>query len=68
MILGIVLIIFGIIYFINPNAFRSLNDKWTSVRRNSMLPYQYKRRIRLISIAIILMGVFSIFRDIVLKK
>jgi uncharacterized protein YjeT (DUF2065 family) len=68
MILGIVLIIFGIIYFINPNAFRSLNDKWTSVRRNTMLPYQYKRRIRLISIAIILMGVFSIFRDIVLKK
>ena len=68
MIIGILLITAGIIYFINPNAFRSLNDKWTSVRRNTMLPYQYKRRIRIISVAIILMGIFFVIRDLFLKS
>ena len=68
MAIGIILIIAGIIYFINPNAFRSLNNRWTSVSRDSMLPYQYKKRIRMISVTTILIGILIVIKDYYLKK
>lgn len=68
MLLGSVIIIGGLIYMINPNAFRGLNERWTSATRNSMLPQQYARRTRLIAGATILLGILMILKDLFLKK
>ena len=68
MIFGIILIISGVIYFINPNAFRSINKRWTSTTRDSMLPQQYEKRIKGIAAATILIGVLFILKELFLKK
>jgi hypothetical protein len=68
MIPGIIIIVGGIIYFINPNAFKSLNNKWTSANRDSMLSYQYEKRIRRIAAATILIGIFFVVKELFFKK
>lgn len=64
MILGILLIVIGLIYLVNPNAFRSLNNKWTSTRRNSMLPKQYENYIRRIAVVILCIGIYYIYKNL----
>jgi hypothetical protein len=64
MVLGSVFILGGVIYIINPNAFRRWNDKWTSTTRNSMLPGQYAKRIRTYAVIGILGGIYFILRDL----
>jgi hypothetical protein len=68
MILGILFILGGTIYLVNPNVFKSINKKWTSPTRDSMLPYQYAKRVRIVSVGTILIGVLFIVKELFLKK